>query len=56
MTWERPPQQKRRVEILASIEHNKLPAVFGTSTPPSGLSGMIRRQAFKYSESNGRIG
>jgi hypothetical protein len=51
MTWERPPQQNERVEILASIERNDLPAVFGTSTPPSGLSGVIRRQAFKYSES-----
>ena len=26
--------------------------MFGTSTPPSGLSGMIRRGAFKYSESH----
>jgi hypothetical protein len=26
--------------------------VFGTSTPPSGLSGVIRRGAFKYSESH----
>jgi hypothetical protein len=25
--------------------------VFGTSTPPAGLSGMLRRFAFKYSES-----
>ena len=25
-------------------------AVFGTSAPPSGLSGAIRRYAFKYSE------
>ncbi|MBM0206084.1 hypothetical protein JNW90_26015 [Micromonospora sp. STR1s_5] len=26
-------------------------AVFGTSTPPRWVSGMIRRQAFKFSES-----
>jgi hypothetical protein len=26
--------------------------VFGTSTPPSGLSGALRRLAFKYSESS----
>lgn len=51
MSWERPPLQTRRVEILASIEHNRLPAVLGTSTPPRGLSGVIRRQAFRYSES-----
>jgi hypothetical protein len=26
--------------------------VYGTSVPPSGLSGMIRRLAFRYSESS----
>ncbi|GEL44034.1 hypothetical protein MEX01_46250 [Methylorubrum extorquens] len=51
ISWKRPPQQKETVEILQSIERNNLTAVFGTSTPPSGLSGMIRRQAFRYSES-----
>ncbi|PIQ21283.1 MAG: hypothetical protein COW65_10055, partial [Cytophagales bacterium CG18_big_fil_WC_8_21_14_2_50_42_9] len=29
-----------------------LTAVFGTTVPPSGLSGMIRRFAFKYSENS----
>jgi hypothetical protein len=50
--WDRPPLQKSDVEILQSIEHVRRPAVFGTSTPPSGLSGMIRRGAFRWSESN----
>jgi hypothetical protein len=50
--WQRPPQQVSDVEILQSIEHIRTPAVFGTSTPPSGLSGMIRRLAFRWSESN----
>ena len=50
--WERPPLQQSDVEILQSIEHRRTPAVFGTSTPPSGLSGVIRRGAFKYSESH----
>ncbi|HEY0115059.1 MAG TPA: hypothetical protein VGB54_05010 [Allosphingosinicella sp.] len=50
--WERPPLQESDVEILQSIEHIRTPAVFGTSTPPSGLSGMIRRGAFRWSESN----
>jgi hypothetical protein len=52
LNWERPTQQEQDVEILQSIEHNRMPAVFGTSTPPSGISGMIRRLAFRYSESN----
>lgn len=50
--WERPQQQHSDVEILRSIEHEHMPAVFGTSTPPSGVSGMIRRAAFGYSESH----
>ncbi|HEX8526323.1 hypothetical protein [Allosphingosinicella sp.] len=52
MNWERPPIQPADVEILQSIEHVRRPAVVGTSTPPSGLSGMIRRFAFRYSESH----
>jgi hypothetical protein len=51
-TWERPPQQPAQVEVLHSNERPNLTAVFGTSSPPSGISGMIRRQAFKYSESS----
>ena len=50
--WQRPPQQRSEVEILQSIEHIRTPAVFGTSTPPRGVSGMIRRAAFRWSESN----
>ena len=49
-SWERPTQQAETVEVLQSNERPNLTAVFGTSTPPSGLSGMIRRYAFKYSE------
>lgn len=51
-TWVRPPVQNPGVEILQSIEHIRRPAVVGTSTPPSGLSGAIRRAAFGWSESN----
>lgn len=48
--YERPELQPQDVEILHSNERPNITAVFGTSTPPSGLSGMIRRYAFKYSE------
>ena len=51
LTWERPPLQKVTVEILKSNERPTLSAVFGTSSPPSGLSGAIRRYAFRFSES-----
>ena len=50
-SWTRPPQQPETVEVLQSNEHLFRPAVFGTSTPPSGLSGVIRRRAFVFSES-----
>src|SRR5687768_7750845 len=42
-TWERPTLQEKHVEILSSNERNNLPAVFGTTLPPSGLSGVLRR-------------
>ncbi|GAB3035914.1 hypothetical protein [Spirosoma pulveris] len=51
LNWERPPQQAQTVEILHSNERPNLTAVFGTSSPPSGLSGAIRRFAFRFSES-----
>ena len=51
-TWERPTMQPVNIEVLQSIERPGITAVFGTSVPPSGLSGAIRRFAFKYSESN----
>ncbi|HEX4923146.1 MAG TPA: hypothetical protein VFV50_03635 [Bdellovibrionales bacterium] len=37
-------------KVHISTEHGKLPPVFGTSAPPSGLSGMMRDFAYKFSE------
>ena len=51
-TWDRPTQQPINIEVLHSIERPNVTAVFGTSVPPSGLSGMIRRLAFKKSEND----
>ncbi|GAB3545567.1 hypothetical protein [Spirosoma fluminis] len=50
-TWERPTQQPTTVEILHSNERPNVSAVFGTTSPPTGLSGAIRRYAFTHSES-----
>ena len=52
LDWERPPQQPVNIEVLHSNERPNIPAAFGTSVPPSGLSGAIRRFAFRYSESS----
>jgi hypothetical protein len=48
----RPTQQTAEIEILKSNERPTLSAVFGTAVPPSGLSGFIRRFAFKHSENS----
>jgi hypothetical protein len=51
-SWNRPAQQPETVEILKSVERPNVTAVFGTASPPKGLSGEIRRLAYKYSESS----
>lgn len=51
-SWVRPTLQVLDREVLHSIERPDYTAVVGNSVPPSGLSGMIRRFAYKYSESN----
>src|SRR4028118_1090825 len=51
-SWQRPTQQQSDVEVLHSNERPNVSATFGTSTPPAGLSGTLRRFAFKYSESS----
>lgn len=52
LRWERPPLQIQEMEILRSIERPSLSAVFGTTLPPSGISGNLRRYAFRFSESS----
>ena len=49
--YEKPVQQPITVEVLHSVERPGITRVFGTSSPPSGLSGLIRRYAYKHSES-----
>jgi len=51
-SWVRPSQQPINTEILHSNERPNVTATFGTATPPSGLSGVLRRIAFEYSESS----
>lgn len=51
-SWNRPALQDETVEVLKSVERPNLTAVFGTSKPPRGISGAIRRLAYKFSESS----
>lgn len=47
-----PSHQARTVEVFHSTERPGLTPVFGTSTPPSGVSGQLRALAFRYSEND----
>ncbi|KQV30587.1 hypothetical protein ASC93_03420 [Massilia sp. Root335] len=46
------PQQPETVEILVSTERPGITPIFGTAQPPKGLSGMIRRAAYKWAEND----
>jgi hypothetical protein len=48
--WDFPERQPEKWPRERSVEHAFLPPVFGTSTPPKGASGAIRKYAYKYSE------
>ena len=49
--WEVPDRQPEPWPRERSIEHNMLTPVFGTSCPPKGASGLIRKLAYRrYSE------
>jgi len=49
-----PAPQAQDVEVLVSTERPGRTPLFGSVQPPSGLSGAIRRSAFKHSENDVR--
>jgi hypothetical protein len=49
--WDVPDDQPERTPRERSIEHARLTPVFGTTCPPRGVSGAIRKVAYaRYSE------
>ena len=48
--WDFPERQIPRYPRERSVEHRFLTPVFGTVCPPKGLSGIVRRFAYKLSE------
>jgi hypothetical protein len=50
--WDQPEQQHMHMEIFHSTERPAITPLFGTSVPPSGLSGALRKFSFKYSEND----
>lgn len=50
-TGKHPERQPEKWPRERSVEHTQLPPVFGTSCPPHGVSGAIRKLAYaRYSE------
>ena len=45
--WDFPERQPERWPRERSIEHATLPPVFGTSCPPKGLSGALRKLSYR---------
>jgi hypothetical protein len=45
--WDFPDRQPERWPRERSIEHEMLPPVFGTAQPPHGVSGAIRKYAYR---------
>jgi hypothetical protein len=45
-------QQPQTTEVFVSPERPGITPIFGTAEPPSGVSGMIRRAAYKLTEND----
>jgi hypothetical protein len=50
--WEDLEHQEPTVRVFHSNERPGLTPVYGTAQPPSGVSGVIRGAAFRYSEND----
>ena len=49
---DQPEQQRQDIEVFISPERPGITPLFGTSSPPSGISGAIRRFAYKLTEND----
>jgi hypothetical protein len=47
-----PAQQHSHVEVLISPERPGITPLYGTSAPPRGLSGVLRRTAYRQTEND----
>jgi hypothetical protein len=50
--WHEPEQQQSTVKVFHSTERPGITPIFGTSVPPTGLSGKLRTWAYGFSENN----
>ena len=49
---DQPEQQRQDIEVFVSTERPAITPLFGTSMPPSGISGAIRRFSYKLTEND----
>ena len=52
--WDQPEQQRQDITVFVSPERPGITPIFGTSAPPRGLSGLLRRVAYKLTENDVR--
>jgi hypothetical protein len=52
--WDTAEHQHSHVKVFHSTERPGITPVYGTSAPPTGLSGLMRSLAFRYSENDVR--
>jgi hypothetical protein len=52
--WRVPPRQTADVAVLKRVGLDELTPVFGTAQPPHGLSGVVRRIAYRVPEHRAR--
>jgi hypothetical protein len=50
--WEQPEDQPVNMKVFHSVERPGITPIFGTSTPPTGLSGTLREIAYRWSEND----
>lgn len=50
--WDQPEQQHFDIKVFHSNERPDFTPLIGTSAPPSGLSGLLRAGAFRFSEND----
>ena len=50
--WTRPEDQPLTMKVYHSVERPGITPIFGTSAPPSGLSGKLRGAAYRISEND----
>jgi hypothetical protein len=52
--WDEPERQEPNGRVLKHRGRKELPPVFGTAQPPTGLSGLLRRLAYRIPEEKAR--